>query len=238
MFLQDVFSNPECLSLAMSTYHPRESPSAASFASSGLSRREWWLSMRAVASKSFTHWKNDESGILSEGFNPKFGVGETMKPYHPKDTRALFNLATLKSEWDAQTVLFKAFVACFFVRCLRRSNYFPEDEEDERESDLLIGSLFSHFMEVSTLNAHEIAVCGEGQVVRDIGQAVEPTFVLMNHACDPAIIKVGSYSNRFYLFTVGSSLNFRSMLEVQPPLSRPETSRRGRRSPTVTSQWV
>lgn len=47
-----------------------------------------------------------------------------------------------------------------------------------------------HFMEVATLNAHEIAVCGRGQLVRDVGQAVEPTFVLTNHSCDPSILKV------------------------------------------------
>lgn len=54
-----------------------------------------------------------------------------------------------------------------------------------------------HFMEVSSMNAHEIGhfECGanspwyEGRP-KDIGASLEPTLVLFNHSCDPNIIKV------------------------------------------------
>ena len=64
------------------------------------------------------------------------------------------------------------------------------------QEELLVGSLMIHIMEVATMNSHEIgqmeAQSGQnwlhGQTVA-VGCALEPTLVLLNHACDPTMIR-------------------------------------------------
>ena len=64
------------------------------------------------------------------------------------------------------------------------------------DEELLVGSLMIHLMEVATMNSHEIgqmeAKRGQnwllGQTV-PVGCALEPTLVLLNHACDPTMIR-------------------------------------------------
>ena len=61
----------------------------------------------------------------------------------------------------------------------------------------MVGSFMIHMMEVASMNSHEIGQveCGVGESwmvgqTRPIGCALEPTLVLLNHSCDPTMIRV------------------------------------------------
>ena len=65
------------------------------------------------------------------------------------------------------------------------------------KEELLIGRYMSHIMEVATMNSHEIGVvqCPPGHSwmlgqTRAVGCALEPTMVLLNHSCDPNMVRV------------------------------------------------
>ena len=67
----------------------------------------------------------------------------------------------------------------------------------QRRTFLSLGQLLNHFLEVVTMNAHEI---GHFRAEKDdswymgypitVGSAVEPSLVLLNHSCDPNINRI------------------------------------------------
>ena len=66
----------------------------------------------------------------------------------------------------------------------------------------MVGSFMVHMMEVASMNSHEIgrveAGPGESWMVgqtRPIGCALEPTLVLLNHSCDPSMLRVNTGSS-------------------------------------------
>ena len=63
--------------------------------------------------------------------------------------------------------------------------------------ELLVGSFMCHVMEVATMNSHEIGVMecvsGQGWMTAQtvgVGCSLEPTLVLLNHSCDPTLLRV------------------------------------------------
>lgn len=61
------------------------------------------------------------------------------------------------------------------------------------------GSLLCHFMEVASMNSHEVGhfiassatdPWFRGSAGRAIGSSLETSLVLLNHSCDPNILKV------------------------------------------------
>merc|ERR1719477_212825 len=131
--------------------------------------------------------------------NPDYGVDTTMT-YNTEDFSSLYNLVGHHGSWEWRDHAYKAFFALFFIRCLQKANYFGDKQSTDSQlsqEELLVGSLMIHIMEVATMNSHEIgqmeAQRGQnwlhGQTVA-VGCALEPTLVLLNHACDPTMIRV------------------------------------------------
>ena len=101
----------------------------------------------------------------------------------------------------------QAFISLFFLRCLQRSNYFtshqsPPSSASLTQAELVVGAFMIHVMEVASMNSHEIGQveCDPGQSwmvgqTRPIGCALEPTLVLLNHSCDPTMIRVNRGSS-------------------------------------------
>lgn len=138
-----------------------------------------------------------------EYHNPNFGVNAGTQPdiYHSSDFAALYHLVGHHDQWNFREHAYKAFFALFFVRCLQKSNYFEEKQSGDRQlgkEEETIGSLMIHLMEVATMNSHEVGqleVEGEDQnwllgQTKPVGCAIEPTLVLLNHSCNPVLIRV------------------------------------------------
>ena len=112
---------------------------------------------------------------------------------------SLYNLVSHHDQWVFKEHAYKAFFALFFVRCLQKSDYFGALQSSGKElgrEELLIGGLMTHVMEVATMNAHELGQMEAeaeqnwllGQT-KPVGCALEPTLVLLNHSCDPTLIR-------------------------------------------------
>ena len=101
----------------------------------------------------------------------------------------------------------QAFISLFFLRCLQRSGYFsshqsPPSSASLSQQELLVGAFMIHVMEVASMNSHEIGQveCEPGQSwmvgrTKPIGCALEPSLVLLNHSCDPSMIRVNTGSS-------------------------------------------
>jgi len=194
---QTVFCSRRCQDEAMATYHVTESKFMDVLFQHGLRKKEWFLALRAVTMKSLAYFLEQGIGEHDPGYGTKDGV-----VYDGQDFKSLYNLVSHHSEWSFKEHAYKAFFSLFFVRCLQKSNYFGEHQSKEgvgelNKEELLIGTLMIHIMEVATMNAHEIGQMEvEGETnwllaqTKPVGCALEPTLVLLNHSCDPTLLRV------------------------------------------------
>lgn len=192
---QTVFCCRPCQEEAMATYHVTESKFMDVLFQHGLRKKEWFLALRVVTMRPLAFFLENQVGP----HNPQHGM-EKADVYDGQDFASLFNLVSHHGEWNFREHAYKAFFSLFFVRCLQKSGYFG-DKQSEGSSlskeELVVGSLMIHIMEVATMNAHEI---GQVEVEGDqnwllgqtkpLGCALEPTLVLLNHSCDPTLLRV------------------------------------------------
>ena len=195
----------------MATYHVVESQFMDVLFQHGLKKKEWFLALRAVTLRPLSFFTENKERM--EPPNPDYGVDTTMT-YNTEDFSSLYNLVSHHGSWEWRDHAYKAFFALFFIRCLQKANYFGDKQSTDSQlskefvpfhgmicfmpgqEELLVGSLMIHIMEVATMNSHEIgqmeAQRGQnwlhGQTVA-VGCALEPTLVLLNHACDPTMIR-------------------------------------------------
>ena len=106
-------------------------------------------------------------------------------------------------DWTVEYLRRKSFVAFFFLKCLRKVNYFGNqtkgDDECLTRDEIFIMKLLLHFMSVATTNSLEAAMLQvnekqsplEGQVVVT-GGSLDASIVLLNHSCDPNTIRFES----------------------------------------------
>ena len=96
----------------------------------------------------------------------------------------------------------------------------------------MVGSFMIHMMEVASMNSHEIGQveCGVGESwmvgqTRPIGCALEPTLVLLNHSCDPTMIRVNLGSSTICF----ASRDIRAGEEITTATASPSTPAQRRR---------
>ena len=74
------------------------------------------------------------------------------------------NLVSHHDTWDTSTLIYKAFITLFFIRCLQTAGYFGSHQSDDdagvelSKEELVVGTMMSHVMEVASMNSHEIGV--------------------------------------------------------------------------------
>ena len=191
---QTVFCSRRCQDEAMATYHVTESKFMDVLFQHGLRKKEWFLALRTVTMKPLAYFLEQGIGEHDPGYGTTDGL-----IYDGQDFKSLYNLVGHHSEWSFKEHAYKAFFSLFFVRCLQKSNYFGESQStggELNQEELLIGTLMIHIMEVATMNAHEIGqmeVEGEANWLlaqtKPVGCALEPTLVLLNHSCDPTLLR-------------------------------------------------
>ena len=191
---QTVFCSRRCQDEAMATYHVTESKFMDVLFQHGLRKKEWFLALRTVTMKPLAYFLEQGIGEHDSAYGTKDGL-----IYDGQDFKSLYNLVGHHSEWSFKEHAYKAFFSLFFVRCLQKSNYFGESQStggELNQEELLIGTLMIHIMEVATMNAHEIGQMEvEGETnwllaqTKPVGCALEPTLVLLNHSCDPTLLR-------------------------------------------------
>lgn len=193
----EVFCSQFCLEQGLNSFHRCESKILEHIQHSGLGKAEWRLAIRAVTQKSLGYFQKNRDKF--QNHNPKFGLNDGDQ-YDADEYQALFNLVVNRQAWNLATDLFKAFVACFYTRCLHLGGYFDEAENKENdpwtgtlsEDQMFITEFMVHMMEAATMNSHEIshvtapvnAPWFHGQPGR-VGPVLDVYGSLLNHSCDP-----------------------------------------------------
>ncbi|XP_023339607.1 SET and MYND domain-containing protein DDB_G0284059 [Eurytemora carolleeae] len=202
---QNVFCSLECQKTGMSGYHLVESKFMDVLFQNGLKKKEWFLALRAVTNKPLEFFTSLQHKLDHQ---PKYGLEKDDFVYNTEDFLTLYNLVSHTEQWDQKEHAYKAFFALFFVRCLQKSEYFGEKQSCDNKlgpEELMIGKLLIHLMEVATMNSHEIGQLecfGEETswllgTTKAVGCALEPTLVLLNHSCDPSLIRLNFGTSTF-----------------------------------------
>lgn len=120
--------------------------------------------------------------------------------YKSSDYETLFNLVTHEEKRKPEDILNRVHMALFLLKCLKAGGYFDKkgeiiESENLSENEVFIAKLLLHHLQVSQFNAHEVS---ELQVKKEglptsssefIGGAIYPTLALLNHSCNPAVIR-------------------------------------------------
>ena len=96
-----------------------------------------------------------------------------------------------------------AFVAYFFLHCLRKIDYFgtgtENKETQEKElslNEIIMTDILLQLMNISSTNSSETGIFNVGESgslmdgeIRPIGGSLQPAIALLNHSCDPNTIR-------------------------------------------------
>lgn len=94
----------------------------------------------------------------------------------------------------------RAHVAAFYLSCLKKTDYFADsfrdDDDDDDDAELFVGTLLLHHLMLLQFNAFEVSELRRGrgedeeqQQTVFIGGSVYPTLALLNHSCDPCVVR-------------------------------------------------
>lgn len=98
----------------------------------------------------------------------------------------------------------RAYMAAWLLRLLKTTNYLPEDVKTPDLSDhqlssdeLFIGDLLLHHLQLLQFNTHEVSelvrLRNEKSLAKSknnfIGGGLYPTTALLNHSCNPGIVR-------------------------------------------------
>ncbi|XP_015522321.1 SET and MYND domain-containing protein 4 [Neodiprion lecontei] len=158
---------------------------------------------------------------LNELLKMKDSLNAEIKPYKGDDYRCLHGLVTHGDERTADDLFHRAYMAGWLLRLLKRSSYFPKevntpDSADSQLSpeEIFVGGLILHNIQLLQFNAHEISelVRPKGAITLDkaksifIGGGVYPTVALLNHSCNPSVIR----------YFVGTTMVVRALRTIRP----------------------
>lgn len=93
----------------------------------------------------------------------------------------------------------RSVMAIILLKYLQRTKFFPtEPNRQLTDAELYVGQLLLHNLQVTQFNAHEIAELqfhadfpGDLERAKSafIGGGVFPTLALLNHSCEPGIVR-------------------------------------------------
>ncbi|XP_044596476.1 SET and MYND domain-containing protein 4-like [Cotesia glomerata] len=123
-------------------------------------------------------------------------------PYKGSDYVCCWSLVTHESERTIDDLFHRAYMAAWLLRVLKTSPYFPESvktapQEPLSEDELYVADLLCHHLQLLQYNTHEISEIikprGETNLAKCksnfIGGGLFPTPALLNHSCNPGIIR-------------------------------------------------
>jgi len=225
-----VFCSPECRAKAWSSFHQYECKAMEAMTSM---YQNIFVAYRAIAQKPLRYFLDNQSkftkydhhraaGCYDYEYESDSDSGDTEpesedenheidSAYRSVDYDNLYNLLTHSRKASEADHLAFSTSACLLLYYLKISNYFGssasrESDRELNDSEVLIGRLLYHILEVNQYNTQEIhqAVAWnqeKGITTAGIGCAMNPTLALFNHSCTPNTITANIGPNTLMLAT-------------------------------------
>jgi len=187
----------------MNSYHDKEARLLSILENSGLGQEEWLISLRLVLSKSLSFFSKNRKELLANCERRDYAANDSIddETFMSSDYSSVFNLQTNEIDWSAQNLHMCAFVAYFFLHCLRKVEYFGTAEnqtnKELNEDEIFMVEILMQLMNVSSTNTSETGIFNVGGVssslmegeIKAIGGSIQPAIALLNHSCDPNTIR-------------------------------------------------
>ncbi|XP_050521268.1 SET and MYND domain-containing protein 4-like [Daktulosphaira vitifoliae] len=184
------FCDESCKEVAMKSYHAFECLMMPTLFSHEISI-SCLIALRIITQKPLKYFTSIEFYLnkLQESKLPSI-------KYEPNDYINLYSLVTHRESRSIHDILHRAHLATYFLWNLKKTNYFPKhDNENEflTDDEAFIGSLILHHLELLQFNAFEVSEIqdssGNDQHSIFIGGSVYPTLALLNHSCNPCVVR-------------------------------------------------
>ena len=201
--VNDFFCCQSCLDVAMQTYHPSENQLLRSFEQLELVQEEWFIAFRAILSKPLSWFINNRKELFVK--EDLTGKEANAVCYRSDDYKSIYNLHTHLKDLSIDLMRRKSLVTHFFLKCLRKVNYFGDNARDNVNSDTITRDeafaleILLHLMTVASTNSSEVGLFKvdpdqsalEGRVSY-VGGSLDVSLGLLNHSCDPNTIRFNS----------------------------------------------
>ncbi|XP_050428772.1 SET and MYND domain-containing protein 4 [Adelges cooleyi] len=182
------FCGEPCRETALQSYHAVECSIMPQLVAAGLSVT-CLMALRIVTQKPLKYF----TGLERKLDQPQLVPANVVK-YEPDDYVGLYNLVTHRDSRSVQDVLHRAHLASYLLRCLKTTGYFRKNHQEHAafltDDQSFVGSLLLRHLELLQFNAFEVSELQEcQQSTVFIGGAVYPTLALLNHSCDPCVVR-------------------------------------------------
>ncbi|CAD6227619.1 GSCOCG00001298001-RA-CDS [Cotesia congregata] len=157
------------------------------------------MAIKAIIQKPWSKLK----ALKEEFYKSKAGFKPSADhPFKGTDYVCFWSLVTHESERTIDDLFHRAYMAAWLLRVLKTSRYLPESiktapQEPLSEDELYVADLLCHHLQLLQFNTHEISEIikprGETNLAKCknnfIGGGLFPTPALLNHSCNPGIIR-------------------------------------------------
>ncbi|XP_025202672.1 SET and MYND domain-containing protein 4 [Melanaphis sacchari] len=181
------FCGEFCKRIALESYHAIECSMLPALFSAGVSIT-CLIALRIITQQPLKYFIDLRPKLLNHSLRPR-------DTHEPDNYVNLYDLVTHREKRSVQDILHRTHVAAFYLFCLKKTNYFPADCDTNRrltDDELFIGSLLLHHLLLLQFNAFEVSELrqlGNEQQTVFIGGSVYPTLALLNHSCDPCVVR-------------------------------------------------
>lgn len=166
------------------------------------------LAFKMVAKAGYSYLMEQRDALEHPGQEKTILLGcDENDVYSSENYATVYHLVGHSGQRTVTDIWLRAVKAAFLVKCLEQTNFFPPLEGDEKiakekhhEDVCYIGSHILRHLMMLPCNAHEVSEMGvnwqepsQSQTL-EIGSAIYPVLSLINHSCDPSVVR-HSYGN-------------------------------------------
>ncbi|XP_032793835.2 SET and MYND domain-containing protein 4 [Daphnia magna] len=191
------FCSVTCRSEAMAGYHAIECPLLSYIEAAGISIT-CYLSLRMIAIHPPSFFMDVKPLIDKPELQKGVALSEQTKKYIKT-----CQLVTHDHIRNKESFFHVTLMADFLLKCLKVGGYFGKIEPTEfnfteplSDQEKWIGSLLLRHLQLLQFNAHEVSElrmdrpgCMDGAKTFFLGAGVYPTVALLNHSCEPGVIR-------------------------------------------------
>ncbi|KAK2584344.1 hypothetical protein KPH14_006734 [Odynerus spinipes] len=160
-----------------------------------------FLALRALLQRPF-----DELLEMRESLRAckgKHDISEK-RPYKGHDYESFYNLVSHEDRRSTEDIFHRTYIAAWLFRLVKTSKYLPDSDKTPdsaegklSEAELFVAELLLHSLQLLQFNSHEIseltkpakdATLANAKSIF-IGGGVYPTVALLNHSCNPGIVR-------------------------------------------------
>ena len=200
-----VFCSWQCQSAAQA-YHPAECQLMDLFHQSEV--RLGHLALKMVVKAGYSYLMQQHQALEQAGQEGGLSVGcDERGVYDSENYATMYHLVGHSQDRTPQDLWSRSVMAAFLVKCLQdHTSFFPEVSDagcgnGPRKDICCIGAHILRHLMMLPCNAHEVSEMGinwqepsQSQTL-EIGSAIYPVLSLINHSCDPSVVR-HSYADR------------------------------------------